>query len=75
MLVYTPKMKLKVISNQPDVMGGAAVFIGTRVPVQTLIDYLQAGDNIDDFLKDFPSVKREQVLEYLEAMKQQLLTA
>ena len=68
-------MKLKVISNQQDVMGGTAVFAGTRVPVQTLIDYLQAGDNIDDFLEDFPTVKREQVLEFLDAMKQYLLTA
>jgi uncharacterized protein (DUF433 family) len=66
---------LKVISNQPDVMGGTPVFVGTRVPVQTLIDYLQAGDTIDDFLRDFPTVKREQVREFLDAMKEHLLTA
>ena len=56
-------------------MGGTTVFVGTRVPVQTLIDYLQAGDTIDDFIEDFPTVKREQVLEFLDAMKEHLLTA
>jgi uncharacterized protein (DUF433 family) len=55
-----------VISCDPDVMGGTAVFAGTRVPVQTLLDYLEAGESIDDFLEGFPSVSRQQVVSFLE---------
>jgi uncharacterized protein (DUF433 family) len=47
-------------------MGGTPVFPGTRVPVQTLLDYIEAGDSIDDFLSGFPTVKREQVVAFLE---------
>ena len=47
-------------------MGGTPVFAGTRVPVQTLLDYLEAGDSIDDFLVGFPSVSRQQVVSFLE---------
>jgi len=54
-------------------MGGAAVFCGTRVPVQTLLDYLEAGESINEFLAGFPSVSREQVIEFLEAAKDRLL--
>ena len=54
-------------------MGGTAVFHGTRVPVQTLLDYLEAGDTIDDFLKGFPSVTREQVIAFLEEAKDRLI--
>ena len=50
-------------------MGGAAVFCGTRVPVQTLLDYLEAGDTIDEFLEGFPAVKREQVIAFLERVE------
>ena len=46
-------------------MGGTSVFAGTRVPIQTLIDFLKAGDSIDDFLEGFPTVSREQVFEFL----------
>ncbi len=56
-------------------MGGTPVFCGTRVPVQTLLDYLEAGDSIDEFLIGFPSVTREQVIEFLEAAKDSLLEA
>ena len=59
-------MNRTVISRDPDIMGGAPVFSGTRVPVQTLLDYLEAGDSIDEFLKGFPSVTREQVVAFLE---------
>ena len=59
-------MKQPIISRDRDVMGGAPVFSGTRVPVQTLLDYLEAGDSIDDFLEGFPSVMREQVFGFLE---------
>ena len=54
-------------------MGGAPVFFGTRVPVQTLLDYLEAGESIDDFLKGFPSVTREQVVTFLEQAKDRLV--
>ena len=65
--------KTTVICRNPDVMGGTPVFCGTRVPVQTLLDYLEAGESIDDFLAGFPSVSREQVIEFLEAAKDRLL--
>ena len=54
-------------------MGGTPVFSGTRVPVQTLIDYLEGGESIDDFLKGFPTVTREQVIAVLEEAKEKLL--
>lgn len=66
-------MKRSIISRSQDVMGGAAVFSGTRVPVQTLLDYLEAGDSIDDFLEGFPSVTREQVVAFLEEAKNLLV--
>ena len=64
-----------VISRDSDVMGGAPVFTGTRVPVQTLLDYLEAGDTIDDFLEGFPVVSREQVIAFLEAAKDRLVAS
>jgi uncharacterized protein (DUF433 family) len=68
-------MRKKIISSTPDVMGGAHVFAGTRVPVQTLIDYIEGGDSIDDFLEGFPTVKREQVIAFLEEAKNRMLAA
>lgn len=68
-------MSKPVISCSPDVMSGTPVFTGTRVPVQTLLDYLEAGDSIDDFLAGFPSVTREQVIEFLEQAKDRLVAA
>lgn len=65
--------KTTVICRSPDVMGGTPVFCGTRVPVQTLLDYLEAGESIDEFLAGFPSVSRERVIEFLEAAKDRLL--
>lgn len=62
-----------VISAQPGVMSGAPVFKGTRVLVQTLIEHLEAGDSIDDFLEGFPSVTREQVIAFLEETKARVL--
>ena len=56
-------------------MGGTAVFSGTRVPVQTFLDYLESGESIDDFLVGFPSVSREQVVEFLEQAKDRLVAA
>ncbi|MGM0739420.1 MAG: DUF433 domain-containing protein [Bacteroidota bacterium] len=56
----------KVISRDKDVLGGTPVFKGTRVPVTTLWDYLKAGDSLEEFLDDFPSVKREQAFTLIE---------
>jgi uncharacterized protein (DUF433 family) len=59
-------MTKEVVSCSPDIMGGTPVFPGTRVPVQTLLDYIEAGDSIDEFLLGFPSVSRENVVAFLE---------
>lgn len=64
-----------VISRSPDVMSGAPVFAGTRVPVQSLLDYLAGGHPLEEFLEDFPTVRREQALELLQKLKASLATA
>lgn len=51
-------------------MGGTPVFAGTRVPIQTFLDYMEAGETIDDFLAGFPTVKREQLIQFLEQAKE-----
>jgi len=61
----------QVVSVTSDIMSGTPVFVGTRVPVQTLLDYLEAGDSIEDF----PTVKRAQVISFLEEAKDRLLAA
>ena len=61
------------IHSDPEIMGGTPVFVGTRVPVQTLLDYLEAGDPLDEFLEDFPSVSREQAVAVLQLAKEMLL--
>ena len=67
-------MKLdELITVDPETLGGTPVFVGTRVPVQTLLDYLEGGGSIDDFVEGFPSVKREQVIEFLEEAKDRLV--
>ena len=66
-------MSRPVICRDPEVMSGTPVFCGTRVPVQTLIEYLEAGDSIDEFLKGFPSVTREQVVAFLEEARDRLV--
>ena len=63
-----------VISRSPDVMSGASVFAGTRVPAQTLLDYLAGGHPLEDFLDDFPTVRREQALELLRTLGGSLKT-
>ena len=65
-------MSRQLITSSPDVMGGTPVFAGTRVPVQTLLDYLKAGETIDDFLDGFPSVTREQVVAFLDEAEEQI---
>jgi uncharacterized protein (DUF433 family) len=59
----------KVVMQDPEILGGETVFVGTRVPVKSLFDHLKGGDSIDDFLDGFPSVKREQVVALLEESK------
>jgi uncharacterized protein (DUF433 family) len=59
----------KVVARSPDILGGEPVFDGTRVPIRSLFDHLEAGDSIAEFLEGFPSVKREQVLALLEESK------
>jgi uncharacterized protein (DUF433 family) len=62
-----------IISRDPETLGGTPVFAGTRVPFQNLIDCLEAGDSIDLFLYDFPTVSRAQVIAVLEIAKERLL--
>jgi uncharacterized protein (DUF433 family) len=66
-------MTQSVICRDPEVMSGTPVFRGTRVPVQTLIEYLEAGDSIDEFLEGFPTVTRDQVIAFLEEAKEKLV--
>ncbi len=68
-------MKQSVISCDADVLSGTPVFRGTRVPVQTLLDYLEGGESIDDFLSGFPSVTRAQVIAFLEEAKDRAIEA
>lgn len=65
--------KDQLIQSSKNVLGGTPVFAGTRVPVQTFIDYLEGGDRLDDFLDDFPTVSRAQALSALELAKKALL--
>lgn len=67
-------VKQPILSSDPNVMGGTPVFAGTRVPVQTVLDYLEAGESIDDFLAGFPTVNREQVIGFLEEAKELLVS-
>ena len=69
----TQTLEARIVSKSPDVMGGTPVFAGTRVPIQTLLDYVEAGDSIDDFLDGFPTVRREQVIGLLEEATERLI--
>ena len=67
-------MKLAgIIHSDPEILSGTPVFVGTRVPAQSLFQHLEAGDSIDDFLEGFPSVRREQVIMALEEFRKELL--
>ena len=61
-----------VVHSDPEILGGTPVFVGTRVPLQNLIDYLAAGDSLDEFLDQFPSVTREQAQAALELARDAL---
>ena len=59
-------MKYGAVNIDPEILGGTPVFDGTRVPIQTLFDYLEGGDKLEEFLDDFPSVSKEQAVEVLK---------
>ncbi|MGE0443035.1 MAG: DUF433 domain-containing protein [Vicinamibacterales bacterium] len=63
-----------VIHSDPEILGGTPVFVGTRVPAQTLFEYLEGGDSLDEFLHQFPSVTRAQAIAALELAKESVLT-
>lgn len=65
-------MPIYPIHADPDILGGTAVFVGTRVPAATLLDYLEGGESIEDFLEDFPTVTRDQAVAALELAKQMI---
>ena len=62
--------QLQIIHSDPEILGGTPVFVGTRVPVKTLYSYLEAGDTLDEFLNDFPSVSRKQAVAALELARE-----
>lgn len=66
-------MTENLIDRNPDILGGAPVFSGTRVPVRILMEHLEAGDRLDDFLEDYPTVTREQAVALLERATAQLV--
>jgi uncharacterized protein (DUF433 family) len=63
-----------VVHSHPEILSGTPVFVDTRVPVRTLLDYLEGGDTLDDFLEDFPGVSREQAVQFLEQATEALLS-
>jgi uncharacterized protein (DUF433 family) len=63
----------KILHSDPEILGATPVFVGTRVPVQSLFDHLEAGESIDEFIRGFPSVRRDQVIALLERSRQELL--
>ncbi len=65
--------KISVVHSDPDILGGVPVFVGTRVPIKTLLDYLESGDSLNEFLDHFPSVSREQAIATLELAKEMLI--
>ena len=65
--------KRSVVKIDPEIMSGTPCFGGTRVPARTLIDYIEGGDTLDDFLEDFPTVSRKQAIAFLEEASQRML--
>lgn len=63
----------KIVHSDPEIVSGEPVFVGTRVPVRNLLDYLEGGDSLEDFLENFPSVSREQAIAFLEEAGRALL--
>ncbi len=67
-------MKYGAVNIDPETMGGTPVFIGTRVPIQTLFDYMEGGDDLNEFLNDYPTVSKATAIEVLEMAKKSLTT-
>ncbi len=67
--------KFNVVHSDPETLGGTPVFVGTRVPVQSLFDYLEGGETLDEFLRQFPSVTREQAVAALDLARESLLAS
>lgn len=67
-------MQYGAINIDPETMGGTPVFTGTRVPIQTLFDYMEGGDNLNEFLDDYPTVSKEAAIQVLEMAKKSLTT-
>jgi uncharacterized protein (DUF433 family) len=66
-------MAIQVIHSDPEILSGTPVFVGTRVPAQSLFDYLEGGETLDEFLRQFPSVRREQTVAALELARESVL--
>jgi len=64
----------EIVHSDPEIMGGAPVFVGTRVPVRILLDYLEGGDPLEEFLDNYPSVSREQAVAFIEEAGKAALT-
>ena len=74
--VYWPPSMTRlsdIVHSDPDILGGTPVFVGTRVPIQSLFDYLEGGETLDEFLRQFPSVKRDQAIGALDLARATLL--
>lgn len=67
--------KSPVVHSDPEILSGTPVFVGTRVPVQSLFDYLEAGDTLNEFLRQFPSVRREQAIAALELARESVVAS
>jgi uncharacterized protein (DUF433 family) len=67
--------KPAVVHSDPEILSGTSVFVGTRVPVQSLFDYIEGGDTLDEFLRQFPSVNRDQAITALELARDTLLAS
>ena len=64
----------QIVHRDPDILSGTPVFLGTRVPIRTLFDYLEGGDTLDEFLRQFPSVRREQTIALLDLARESVLS-
>ena len=65
---------MKLVVSDPQIMGGTPCFAGTRVPIQTFIDYIEGGETLSEFVDDFPTVTREQAIAFLEEAKERMLS-
>ena len=72
-MVLLTGMKMRAVVIDPEIMSGEPCFAGTRVPVRTLLDYIEGGDTIDEFLEQYPTVQRQQAIDFLEQASERLL--